>query len=80
MLFGFLAVLFSYIFYPLGQVIAWIRLVGLKYVIIVVQWFAGLKFAAIDIIIPFWVMTGLYGGILYFVINNKKYKQNINKI
>ena len=80
MLFGFLAVLLSYIFYPLGQVIAWISLVGLKYVIIVVQWFANLKFASIDITIPFWVMIGLYGGLVYFVVNNNKYKQNINKI
>lgn len=74
MLFGFLAVLFSYIFYPLGQVVAWIGLVGLKYVIIVVQWFASLKFASIDIIIPVWVMIWMYGLLIYGLVKSRKYK------
>ncbi len=68
MLFGFLAVLLSFLFYPLGEVVAWITWVGLKYIIVVVKWFAGLNFASVDLQIPFWAMVGAYVIMIYFLM------------
>lgn len=67
MLFGTAAVFFSFIFFPLGQIVAWISWVGLQYIIEVVKWFASLRFAMIDLRISVWVMILLYCGIIYFV-------------
>ena len=39
MLFGFLALILSFVFFPLGQLIAWVAGLGVRYVIIVVDWF-----------------------------------------
>jgi len=60
MLFGFLAVILSFIFFPAGQVVAWIAWVGLKYIVLVVTWFSGLKWAAIDFSINWIIMVLLY--------------------
>ncbi|MFA4831208.1 MAG: ComEC/Rec2 family competence protein [Patescibacteria group bacterium] len=57
---GFFAVLSSFVFNPLAQVIAWIAWVGLSYVILVVKWFAGLSFASVDFTIPWWLMISGY--------------------
>lgn len=73
MLIGFVATVFGFVFFPLGQVLAWVGLVGLKYIVFVVKWFSGLPFAAIDLKISWWVMVVLYGFILYLVFKSKKY-------
>lgn len=67
MLAGFLAVIGSFVFYPLGKLISWLALFGLNYIIEIVRWFGSLPFAAIDLTIPVWLMFGLYGGIIYVV-------------
>ncbi len=67
MLGGFLAVVISFIFFPLGQIIAWITFVGMKYIVVIVGWFGGLKWAAIDITVPWWMMVVMYGFMIYFV-------------
>lgn len=71
MLGGFLAVFFSLIFFPLGQVIAWVTWVGIKYVISVVEFFGGLKFSALDITIPWWLMIMMYLAIIYVIWRKK---------
>jgi len=71
MLGGFLAVIFSFIFFPLGQVIAWITWVGMKYVVVIVEFFGNLKFSAIDIQIPWWLMIIMYLGIIYVIWRRK---------
>jgi competence protein ComEC len=70
MLFGFLAVLISFMFFPLGQVAAWLAGVGLKYVIILVQWLGGREWSALDIAIPFWAMIAAYAGLAYLIRKN----------
>lgn len=72
MLIGFVATVFSFIFFPLGQVLAWIGLVGLKYIVFVVKFFAELPFAAIDLKIAWWMMVLLYGGIIYLIYKGQK--------
>ncbi|MBI5222696.1 MAG: ComEC family competence protein [Candidatus Magasanikbacteria bacterium] len=78
MLFGFLAVIASFIFYPAGQVVAWIAWVGLKYIILIVTWFSGLKWAAIDFRVNWVVMVLLYLGIIAWLVKNKKPKLTIS--
>ncbi|MFH1286770.1 MAG: ComEC/Rec2 family competence protein [Candidatus Magasanikbacteria bacterium] len=67
MMLGFFAVVTSFIFLPLGQIISWLAWVGLQYIIIVVEWFASLPFAAIDIRIPQWAMVVMYILIFYWI-------------
>lgn len=75
MLFGFTAVIASFIFHPLGQVIAWITWVGLKYIVAVVSWFSDLKWAAVDFRINWLVMVLLYLLIIsIFYVKNKSGK------
>jgi len=76
MLFGFLSLVFSFVFFPVGEVIAWIAWVGLQYIILVVKFFAGLKFSAVDLTISWWMMVLLYLGLFYWIYrkNNIKFK------
>ena len=66
MLLGFLAVLFSFVFKPIGFIISWLAWLGLSYVIVVVKWFADLSFAAVDLHLPWWGMV--FGYIALFVM------------
>lgn len=60
MLFGFLAIMLGFIFYPLGQVAAWLAGVGLKYVIITVTWFGAQSWSAVEVGLPLWGMILFY--------------------
>lgn len=60
MLFGFLAVGGSLIFFPLGQVVAYLAGVGLNYVIMIVNWFGRQQWSAIEMAWPNWLMLACY--------------------
>ena len=70
MLFGFISLIFSFIFFPLGQAVAWAAGLGLNYVIIIVDWFGGKSWSAADIRIPTWIMLVMYLVIIYFVVTH----------
>ncbi len=70
MLLGFVALIFSWLFFPLGQTLAWVVGLGLNYVIIIVNWFGGKSWSAVDVGIPVWVMTAVYVFFVLFVIKN----------
>jgi len=48
----------------------------LQYIILVVKFFAGLKFSAVDLTISWWMMVLLYLGLFYWIYrkNNIKFK------
>ena len=71
MLFGFLAIMLGFIFYPLGQVVAWLSGVGLKYVIIVVTWFGSQSWSAVEMSVHWWLMVIMYLLIIYYVQKDK---------
>lgn len=76
MLGGFLALVFSFIFFPLGQLVAWAATLGLKFVIFVATFFAGQSFAAVEAQIPWWGMVAGYGLLGYIwrrASQSKKY-------
>lgn len=72
MLFGFVALAASFIFFPLGQVAAWITGIGLNYVIMVVNWFGNQTWSATSLQIPFWVMVLLYIFIIFIYVKKNK--------
>ncbi len=67
MLFGFMALVLGFIFYPLAQVIAWLSYFGLKYVIITAHYLAHWPMTSIDFSIPLWLMFVIYIFLIYLV-------------
>lgn len=74
MLAGFVAVVGSAIFFPLGSWIAVLAWTGMRYIVWVVTWFSDLSFAAVDVRIPWWGMVGLYVVLGGLVWKNLKFK------
>lgn len=72
MFFGFFAIIVGALFFPLGLVIAWIAGIGLRYVIIVVEFFGRQSWAAVDWKIPWWGMVLMYLVIIFYVQKKRK--------
>lgn len=72
MLFGFVAVVLSFIFFPLGQLVAWVGALGLWYVILVATFFGRQSWSAINFSLPWWTMLGLYTVLIYYVQKKNK--------
>lgn len=69
MIFGFLAVAFSYIWNPLSVFFGFIAYLILKFMVILVQFFASFTFASIDIEwFPWWLMLLYYFFVLRWII------------
>lgn len=75
MLCGASAVVVSFLYFPIGNLLAWIPWFGMKYVVGVVEWFASLRFASFQLIVPWWGMALLYvviGGLAYYFSKKTK--------
>lgn len=68
MLAGFIAVIIGLIFLPVGQGLAYIAHLGLKYVILIVSWLGGLSFASREISLPLFLVILSYILIFWFLI------------
>jgi competence protein ComEC len=77
MLFGFLSLILSFIFFPLGQLIAWMAGLGTQYVILVVNWFGRRSWAAFDMKISLFTMILIYLILILFV--TKKYQKVLGR-
>src|SRR3989339_555332 len=75
MLAGFIAIVLSVIFFPLGWLMAWIAFLGLKYVIIMAHTFSSWPLASVNFSISFLSMIVLYSLIAYFIY---KYAKDYN--
>lgn len=73
MLFGFLALTLSFIFNPVGQILAWITGFGLKYILLIVDIIGRQNWSSVEWQIPWWLMIMLY-LLLYriYLWQNKK--------
>jgi len=61
MLIGFLAIIFSFLIPPVGQVFAWLAFLPLKYETIVIKFLAGLKYASVEISnFSWWMIIAWY--------------------
>ena len=76
MLLGFVAIVTSFIFYPFGQIIAWIAGLGLKYVIILAEWFGGQSWSALEFSLPWWGMVVLYLIVTRYIISYESKNKN----
>lgn len=65
MLLGLLAVVLSFVWYPLAWLSALVAEAGLAYVIGLANWFGSLSWSATSFTIPGWAMIGLYAGMVY---------------
>ncbi len=76
MLFGFISLIFSFIFFPLGQAVAWVAGLGLNYVIIIVDWFGNKSWSAVNLQLPFWGMLGMYLLLAFVIARSEATKQS----
>lgn len=60
MLGGFIALVMSMVYVPLGQVAAFIAQGGMMYVLMVVEWFGSHKWSAWSVYAPWWIMVIAY--------------------
>ncbi|MFA6047564.1 MAG: ComEC/Rec2 family competence protein [Parcubacteria group bacterium] len=63
MLTGFIAILFSFIIPPIGQVFAWLAFLPLKYETMVIKFLASLKYSSVEISNFSWI-----GVVLWYII------------
>jgi competence protein ComEC len=76
MLFGFCAIVSSFIFFPAGQVVAWVTGLGLQYMMAVINWLGAKSWASVELAIPLWLMAVLY-GIVIIVARRLVFKEEI---
>ncbi|MBT3948790.1 DUF4131 domain-containing protein [Candidatus Parcubacteria bacterium] len=69
---GFFTVVISFVFKPLAIIMSWIAWIGMEYIVIIVRWFANLRFAAADVSFPIWVMFVLYVVMIFVVVRKSK--------
>jgi competence protein ComEC len=71
MLFGFISLILSFVFFPFGQVVAWVAGLGLNYVIIIVDWFGSKSWSTVNFQLPLWAMILMYVVLVVYVQKNK---------
>lgn len=75
MLFCFLSIFSSFLFYPLGIILAFPTYFGLKYVIITAHYLASYAWSSVDFSLPIWAMVIIYLCLIYLVyVQNKNFK------
>lgn len=68
MLFGFIAVLISFIFFPIAQIFAYITWGILSYIILVIELTSKIPYASIDLPgMRLWMMFGYYAALVLFL-------------
>ncbi len=67
MLIGFVAIVLSVLFFPLGQMVGWVGYLGLKYVIMMSHYLAAWELASVSFSVTVWEMFFLYGLIVFWV-------------
>lgn len=72
MLVGFVAIVASVIFFPLGQLIAYIANFGLDYVIKITQIFGERSWSSLNLALPWWGMVALYILLCYLLAKHGK--------
>lgn len=71
MLFGFLAIVFSFIFYPLGMVLSLLAMAGMQYLLFIIEWFGSKSWSSVMFFIPWWVAVLSYVCLIFLVIKKR---------
>ncbi len=74
MMLGFVSVVLSYLYFPLGQLIAWIAGIGLKYIVFITEYFGSKNWSAVPIQINLTILIFSYTILTYYVIRFHKNK------
>lgn len=69
MLGGFCATALSFIFYPLGKIIAWLSGEGLDYIIKIAEVFGKPSWSSLPLTIPLWLLVVLYLFMFVVILN-----------
>lgn len=64
---GAVVVIISFIYFPLGRILAWLVWLGLEYIIRIAHWFASLTFSSVEIAFPLWLTILSYCGMIYII-------------
>lgn len=74
MFLSFVSIISAFIFFPLGQVVAWFANLGLSYVIMVGERFGSMGFSVVNWQVPFLICLMCYVGLFWLINkNNVKY-------
>ncbi|MBI5728278.1 MAG: DNA internalization-related competence protein ComEC/Rec2 [Candidatus Magasanikbacteria bacterium] len=65
---GAVAVVLSLWYFPLGDLIAWASWFGMRYVVTVTSWLAGLPWATFQFFLPWWGVVIVYSLIVYYLL------------
>jgi len=80
MLFGFVAVIFSFVFYPLSMLFGYLAWGVLSYIIKVIEWTSQIPYASVDLPgMRLWMLFGYYIALILFLIwvyKRRKLKMN----
>ncbi len=76
MLFGFISIILGALFFPLGHLVAFIPDIGMKYVIIIVNFFGNQPWSAVEFNIPLWAMIIIYAVMVKLIYNKHYEKKN----
>ena len=71
MLMSFMSIIATFVFFPLGQVFAWITNLGLSYVIMIGDTIGGWSFSAINWQVSLLVCLGCYVGLFWLILDKK---------
>ncbi|OGH58810.1 MAG: hypothetical protein A2725_03610 [Candidatus Magasanikbacteria bacterium RIFCSPHIGHO2_01_FULL_33_34] len=72
MLFGFISVLLSFLFYPIGQMFAWLTFLGLKYITFITVWFSTFEYSSVEFQVPLFFIFVIYFVIFFIIYKLKK--------
>ncbi len=80
MLFGFLGVCLSWLWFPLGLVVSYLAFGCMEWMIRMTELMAHVPFASIDVKgLPWWSVAGAYGGIVILILRQNRAGHGPNK-
>lgn len=72
---GFFVIISSFVFLPLAKILSWLAFVMMKYIVIIVTFFANLSFATIELRFAWWMMLLFYLLIIFWIYKNLNKKK-----
>lgn len=67
MLMGFFMIIISFIFFPLVLVFSWLTYLPLKYETLIINYLSSLKYAVVEISLPWWGVAGWYAILVWWM-------------
>ncbi len=78
MLAGFVTLIISFFYFPIGSLFAFFTHLGLQYVILIVTWFGSQSWSAVEVQVPGWGMAAGYLALGYIIFKKKQDTKNFS--